>query len=82
MYLFRKNLVSSFQISNSKLDLMRDKSQPFPNLSVIAEQVTHPYIRKFVSPVGHSHHRYFVASRPITNHILDKQLRFISVDFT
>ena len=24
-----------------------------------------PYIRKFVSPVGHSHHGYFIDPRPI-----------------
>jgi len=34
-----------------------------------AYQFLDPYIRKFVSPSGHSHLRYFVASRPIMNHI-------------
>lgn len=26
-----------------------------------------PYIRKFVSPLGHSHHEYFIDPRPIDN---------------
>jgi len=71
MYLFRKNLVSSFQISDSKLDLMMDKSQLFPYLSVIAEQVTHPYIRKFVSfslKKSFSPYLVFQAMRSIRRH--------------
>ena len=39
-----------------------------------------PYIRKFVSPSGHSHHEYFVDPRPIdcTNHLWLAFLTFIN----
>ena len=49
-----------------------------------------PYIRKFVSLLGHSHHEYFIDPRPIGNTIhlwtafviIFIILRLLSADFT
>lgn len=70
----------------------------FPTLTMIShtraflhDTFLDPYIRRFVRPFGHSHHRYFIDPRHIgdTSHlwdafvwIRDLQLRSLSADFT